>query len=257
MSRSLDHPGEAMQVVALTAPAHLLRFLAREEIGHLRYVAFEAIALPLLVCYLFWQMHGINSFWSADGIMRALVFSAGTSMSQIGAAVLQDRFRGRMALICTLPLGPTGFLIARVLLSCLPSIVVIGAGLSIFYVTGLSSIEAAQMAHLMAVAVFTVCSLSALGLIVALTSRSLDTGWTIISTLVISLALCSPVFYRIDEAPTYLQLLIWLSPFTPLAVQTGSLLSQQSAGPSCLAVSMASAVILIAIARLALRWTFR
>jgi len=196
----------------------LLRIFLKDEYAQFHYLFFNAFILPVTVAY-FAVCVSTNMEERlrvvAGGITTGLGMSA---ILQVGFSVLQDRFRGRLIVLRTLPVRMSSYYIAHILIGVFASIWLIAVALTLSVVLNLRShVDARAVFWAILVAVTLGVSMGSCGAVLSLVAPSFESGSAFLSVAAVSLASVSPVFYSARRLPRILFYLVQPSPYTHAA----------------------------------------
>jgi len=233
----------------------VLRLYWREERAQRHMGLLNAIAMPAALAYL-----GVMVFPEQPELLRSwlagcVAFGLGMGgLVQVGAAMLSDRFLGRLALLRTAPVSKASYYGAHLAMASLQAIVLLVAAMVAVQRLGLTAVGAREVA---AGAIVALCAASAIGglaAVLALSVADFDQGNVVITIAAVGLALASPVFYQLSDLPLLLQPVALLSPFTHVAPLVRALVDGRPLPPGALAGTVALAVAVNAVSYRLVPW---
>ena len=145
-------------------------------------------------------------------------------VTQVGAAVMFDRFDQRVALIRLLGVPKAAYFLARVGVGVAECLIVLAVGMLLMHLGGLAAFSAGTALAAAGVTLVAAVGLCALGVLGAAVGRDRDGAWTLVTLASLGLAFTSPVLYAEASLPGWARPLAWLSPFTHLLPQFQALL---------------------------------
>lgn len=149
-----------------------------------------------------------------DAVRRAMVGTIvfGATMlttAMLGQNVLMDRFQGRLKLIITMPVSKTAY--AGGILSF--GAILTGSAIAVLLgVAPLVGVELSLTWSVIPIALTVLLTMSGLTMLVVSYAPSPEVGGIMSNLLGIFLALVSPVYFPMEQAPAVMRALGWISP---------------------------------------------
>jgi len=222
----------------------VLRLYWACERSNIQFLAFNAFLMPATVAYMGMMIAGAEvaeqRFWMAGAVTLGLGMGG---LAQVGFAVLNDRFLGRLDLVRSSPVSKAAYYAAQVSLAVLESVMLVVVALGLLRALGIAHPGAGGVAAGLLAAVCAGSAIGGLGAVMAFRAPDFDAGNTVVGIAAIGLAVASPVFYDIDALPAVLHPVAWLSPFTHVAPLLRAVLAGEAlpAGPLAATVAVAAA----------------
>jgi ABC-type multidrug transport system permease subunit len=237
----------------MTRVPALLGALLRHEAAQIQFVLANALLAPGALFYFGTRLSdgaAARQGWLAG----ALALGVGiTAASSAGFALVEDRFRGRLALLKALPIRRRDYLGALLALAALEGAAAgLGAG-------ALLALTGADPSAVLWVGSFGVCVLTALalaGVAAAAAARPATYDASVSAVLAVSIvaAFASPTLYPSSALPEWLRAVAWLSPYTHAADALRTLAASGTPAPSVAAALLISTAGWTALAARWLRW---
>jgi len=228
----------------------ILKLFWAEDRRNVALPIVSALAMPLAVAYLATRLGPGGK--SVDALGLTIAF--GGAAVQVGSAVLEDRFSGRLGLLRTLPVRSRSYLAARLGLGLLEALGFALVALLVLQLVGRAILSPAALAWAVLSVAATGAGLCGIGAAIALRAPDADSGWTLVSVVLIGLALVSPVLYPESAVPAALRPILWLSPYTHAPPQLRAVLAGQAPPAFSLIGSAVLAVGFNLLAVRSLRW---
>ena len=184
-----------------------------------------SLSFPLPLFYMLNAYVGDDPAAVIRIISGTLVFSVSfTTANQMAQEIMGERFHGNLKLVITAPVSKFAYVAATLLHSLM-----IGAGsaVAIFAFALVSGIDVDPTWTFLPVIVLTVLFLAGVALFMTSLSPSFQVGNLLANLVGIVLAMVSPVFYTIDQAPLFLR---WLGYVSPLRYAADGLSASLSGG---------------------------
>lgn len=221
-----------------------------------QFLLVNAFLVPAAIAYLGWRLVPDDPerlrWWLAGSVAFGLGMGG---FAQVGFAILNDRFLGRLDLIRSSPVSKRAYLVAQLAVGVLEALALIVLALLAFAALGVAELTPAGCAAAIATALFGGIAIGGLATLIAFRARDFDGGNTRIAITALGLAGASPVFYDIHALPWVLHPVAWLSPFTHIAPLLRAVLAGQPPPLVPLIGTAALAIALNAAAHRFARWS--
>ena len=141
----------------------------------------------------------------AMGVLTTALFA--------GVSVVWDREFGFLRELLVAPLGRTGIVLGKAVGACVVAVLQVSLMLVIAPIVGLS-VDAGMVARLIPIVFVLSIALSGLGILMASFMRSQQGFQLLIQLLIFPLIFLAGVFFPVNQAPTWLQVLSKFNPLT-------------------------------------------
>lgn len=233
----------------------VLRLYWAQERAQFQFALFNSFVMPATLAYLGWMLFPDSPtrlrWWMAGSITFGLGMGG---LAQVGFAVLNDRFLGRLELLRASPLSKAAYYLAQIGLAVLQAVALVTVALATFRLLGIGVLDARGLAVGAGVALCAASAIGGLGAVMASRAPDFDRGNTLVAVAALGLTMASPVFYAIQDLPLVLQPVAWLSPFTHVAPLLRALLVGAPLPGEALLGLLALAIALNGLSYRLLRW---
>lgn len=233
----------------------VLHLLWVHERGQFQFALFNTFVMPATLAYLGAMLLGDSPaklrWWLAGSVTFGLGMGG---LAQVGFAILNDRFLGRLDLLRASPVSKSAYYVAQIAVAVLQAVALVVVSLIAFRLLGLARADAASLAVGALVAVCAASAIGGLGAAMAFRARDFDRGNTVVAIAALGLAAASPVFYELSDLPALLRPVAMLSPFTHIAPLLRALFDGDPVPPTALAVTLVLAVVINAASYCLARW---
>jgi ABC-type polysaccharide/polyol phosphate export permease len=221
-----------------------------------QFLLVNALAVPATIAYLGWRLIPDDPerlrWWLAGSVAFGLGMGG---FAQVGFAILNDRFLGRLDLVRSAPVSKRAYLCAQVAVGVLESLALVWIALLGFAALGVAELTVAGLAAALATGLLAGAAMGGLATAIAFRAPGFDEGNTAVAMTALGLAAASPVFYDIDALPRLLHPVAWLSPFTHVAPLLRAVLAGQPPPPVPLVATGVLAVALVVAGYRLARWS--
>jgi ABC-type multidrug transport system permease subunit len=143
-------------------------------------------------------------------IAGAVVFGVSLSTANmLSQQLVQDRFLGRIRLLVTMPMSKISYALGVLAFSALQATPIIAVLLAVAPVAGVDLELTWAMVPLLIAALF---SIAGIALLIGSYAPTVEIGGIMSSIFGVVLVMISPVFFTMDQAPTAIKWLGWVSP---------------------------------------------
>lgn len=240
---------------ALKGSYDLLRLYWAHERRTYPFMLVNAVVTPATAAYIGTRFRleseGMVQFWMAGCLTMGLGM---TGISQVGFAILNDRFKGRLRLLTCLPLSRFSYFSAHITLAALEGMALVLAGFVLFWMVGVAEVERSSLGHAALCGAVAGISIGSLGGFLALRFPTFDAGNAAVTIAAVALAGSSPVFYELESLPRVAREVAMLSPFTHVAPLLRALLAGQPLPAGALLGGAIVAALFITLGTRAMRW---
>ena len=183
------------------------------------------LMFPVSMTYLAFRLARGSVELEHRYIAAGFTLALASNVLQTGAAVLDDRFSGRIDLLRTSVVTKLSYYLARVALGTLKTSVIAAAALAVGAASGYIEVTSRVVVCSLLLVLVAGSGLSGMGALVAATARTPDAGTTNLSLAAIGLALASPLYYPGAAAWPWIGPITLLSPYTHLPPQISAILT--------------------------------
>jgi ABC-type polysaccharide/polyol phosphate export permease len=205
-------------VSTLAETAALLRLYWAQERSMIGFLFFNAFAMPAFVAYMGFMLAGGSlaeqRWWMAGSVTLGLGMGG---LAQVGFAVVNDRFLGRLDLLRCSPVSKRAYYAAQISLAVLESLVLVLVALALLALLGIAQPGPGGVLAGVIAALCAGSAIGGLGAVLGFGAPSFESGNTAVAIAAIGLAVASPVFYEPAALPWLARPIAWLSPFTHIA----------------------------------------
>jgi ABC-2 type transport system permease protein len=241
--------------LGLADTAAMLRLFTARERGRLGFLLLDSLLLPAAICHLGVRVAGRAGPGRTWFLTGGIAMGLGTgAIYLVGAAVLDDRFRGRLQLLRVQPTIKLAYHLANVALAVVSAAALLFVAIAALAFLHAIDVTPGVVGMGMLLALLAGGSLGGLGGAVASRAHDYDLGYTTLSAVALGLACASPVFYPQDALPGPLRVLAQLSPMTHAASVLRSLTAAHPVPLDALAALTVLAVAINLGAYRLLRW---
>jgi ABC-2 type transport system permease protein len=234
----------------------MLRLYWAQERGQFQFALFNSFVMPGTLAYLGLMLLpedlDLLRWWMAGSVAFGLGMGG---LGQVGFAVLNDRFLGRLDLLRTFPVARGAYYGAQIAVAVLQAVALVVVSLVALRLLEIAPLDLFTVAAGVAVAVCASVAIGGLAAALALRARDFDAGNTAVAVAALGLAAISPVFYALSDLPRWLQPLAVLSPFTHIAPLLRALLAGRPLPTGSLLATLALALLLNVVAYRLIRWS--